>query len=685
MRLSTLQLSFCMSVALSAANLAAADDKLDASHDTPVPSTEQIPIADFFRPPVLQFPRINLSGTYIASIVASGDKHMLMDYNLKTQKMELADAGSGDKDIYAFEWLNDERLVAEFSTQKIWGLGFFATEVGSLSDFYPLVQYYGTSIVSVPPKDRLHPLVWNRLDAFHADGKDLGVAQVNSGLPGGKIINLDVAGADSSDAMDARDNNVRHIDARFPLAQPGIGIGYWADIKGQLSFAETIVDGLPIMFSMADGKWVRSPLNMEDNDVVGIGSAPNQIVALGPRTPGKPRPLQFLDVATGQFGDVLEQAKAYDFTGNVYYDPVSYEIIGAFSQREGPHMVWFTDIYSNLQKKLNENFPGLFVQIIGSNQAQNIFLVATYSDRQPVIFSWFDLEKHAGSPIKNSRPWIDPKRMQPVNIFKFKTRDGRVLDAYLTLPAGASKKSPAPLIVLPHGGPWIRDNWGWDGEAQFFASRGYAVLKPNYRGSLGYDWMFPESDEWDFLKMHYDVTDATKAALATGLFDAHRVAIMGASFGGYLALAGAVNDPTLYRCAITNAGVFDWEKLIEDKKWDYEHSASNPEFLRLMRKLGDPKQQPEKFDAISPVRHVDQIRIPIFVNHGDYDPIANVTQSTRLISELDKYHVPHESHIVAEENHGMAHLSNQVELYSQIENFLAKNMAPEPVAAAGGP
>jgi dipeptidyl aminopeptidase/acylaminoacyl peptidase len=228
--------------------------------------------------------------------------------------------------------------------------------------------------------------------------------------------------------------------------------------------------------------------------------------------------------------------------------------------------------------------------------------------------------------------------------------------------------------MLPHGGPWARDNWGYDGEAQFLASRGYAVLKPNYRGSTGYNWMFPKEDEWDFRKMHDDVTDATKAMIASGLIDRDRIAIMGGSFGGYLAVSGVVNEPGLYRCAVTIAGVFDWENQIKDKKYDqYE----NPTFGRLMHMLGDPKKEPEKFDLISPGRHADQIRVPVFVSGGKDDYTVDIEQSQTLIAALKKYHVPHESLLVREEGHGMGHLDNQVKLYSRIEAFLAKNLLPK--------
>ncbi|HYD82999.1 MAG TPA: alpha/beta fold hydrolase, partial [Opitutus sp.] len=253
------------------------------------------------------------------------------------------------------------------------------------------------------------------------------------------------------------------------------------------------------------------------------------------------------------------------------------------------------------------------------------------------------------------------------------------LDAYVTLPAGTSKKKPAPLVVLPHGGPWVRDTWGFDPEVQFLANRGFAVMQPNYRGSPGYDWKFPDDDLYDFTKMHDDVTDAVKTLLASKLVDPDRVAIMGGSFGAYLALSGVVNEPELYRCAVTIAGVFDWARVMQDSKYD---QFTSTRYAFLKRRLGDPKKAEEKFAAISPARRVDQVRVPVFVSHGKEDRVAEVGESKRLISELQKHDVPHEVFLVRGEGHGMARLENRVELYSRVEAFLKKNLAPRETVAA---
>jgi dipeptidyl aminopeptidase/acylaminoacyl peptidase len=340
-------------------------------------------------------------------------------------------------------------------------------------------------------------------------------------------------------------------------------------------------------------------------------------------------------------------------------------------------MVWFSDTYQTLQKILDGFFPGTVVQILGSNDAQSLFLVGTYSDREPVVYHWVDLATKTAGLIKHSEPWIDPRRMRPMGIFNFKTRDGYALSGYLTLPEGASKAHPAPLVVLSHGGPYRRDTWGFNGEVQLLASRGYAVLQTNYRGSTGNDWMFPFREKSNFLHMHYDVADATRAVVASGLVDPSRIAIMGGSFGAYLALEGVVDDPTLYRCAIGISGVYDWAEALEDKYARHVHEGDSG-YAGMLDLLGDPATNREKYDAISPVRHIDRLRVPVFISHGGNDDIADIGQAKRLEQELDRHHVRYVADIVANETHGMQHLSNNVALYERILAFLDQNTAPLP-------
>jgi dipeptidyl aminopeptidase/acylaminoacyl peptidase len=675
-----LPVALCLVILSAAARQMAAAEKLNLDRETPVPATEQIPVMDFFRPLLLQQPKLNPSGTHIAAIVTEGeDRHQLLVYELKTQKIE-AVSYPGDRDIYEADWLNDRRLIFQLSARKLYGVGLMAANVGSLTEAYPLLQYFNSSLLAVPPQNRLRPLVWNRYDGLNVGARrDLGVAVVNTDLNNGKMVDLLGPTADMQRVDYVRDNNQRHILQTFAGPEAGTTLGFQTDIEGRLEFAGTGSDGALALHHLVGDHWEKCPVDLEHIDIIDHGNEPGQLVVLGPRQEGKPRALQFMEGATGKLGDVLVQDTAYDFFGGglshgwLYRDPVKHQVIGAVFDRKGPQVVWFNEEYRTLQKILDGFFPGLVVRIISSDEAQKIFLVATFSDRQPVIYNWVDLEKRTAGLIKRAAPWIDRARMQPMNIIKFKTRDGHQLDAYLTLPAGASKTNRPPLVVLSHGGPWARDSWGFDGEVQFLASRGYAVVQPNYRGSNGYGWMFPEQDNWDFAKMHDDVTDATKTMIASGLIDPERIAIMGGSFGGYLAVAGVVHEPALYRCAVTIAGVFDWEQQIHDKKYDQYDSFV---FGYMMHKLGDPKQQPAKFEAISPGRHADQIRVPVFVSGGTDDQTVEIEQSRALISSLARYHVPHETYIVGEEGHGMHHLDKQVELYTRIEAFLAKNLAP---------
>jgi dipeptidyl aminopeptidase/acylaminoacyl peptidase len=205
---------------------------------------------------------------------------------------------------------------------------------------------------------------------------------------------------------------------------------------------------------------------------------------------------------------------------------------------------------------------------------------------------------------------------------------------------------------------------------QFLASRGYAVLQPNYRGSAGCSWMYPTEDEWAFRKMHEDVTDATKALIASGLVDRNRVAIMGHVFGGYLALCGVAFEPSLYRCAVAVSTNGDWARLIQDQQYN---KYSNPFYLRMLLKLGDPDKEAAKFDAMSPLNHANDIRVPVLATYGEYEQTVEINAVKDLISTVQKKGIAADTIRFADEEYAVRYLDHKVELYQRIEAFLAKN------------
>jgi dipeptidyl aminopeptidase/acylaminoacyl peptidase len=556
----------------------------------------------------------------------------------------------------------------------MYGLGIMAADIDDLSHAYPIQQYSGSSLISIPLKNRNEPLIWNRRDIENF--QDTGVVAANSNIQTGDFVDFTAAQMDLGGRLSrVRTNNRRTILRSYPPAGAnGTTYRYMADKTGELAYGFTSERGIQTMLRLDGEKWVKCPVDLEQIDVVGNANDPGQVLVVGPWAGGKARPLQLMDAATGKLGDVALQDQNYDFNGWTYRNPANGDLLGAIFEKGGPRVYWFNEEYAALQKILDGMFPGVVTRIYGSDERHKIFLVATFSDKQPTVYHWVNLETRKAGVFKNSAPWIDPARMQPMQILPFKTRDGHRLDAYLTLPAGASKTNPAPLVVFCHGGPWARDTWGYRGTVQFLAHHGYAVLQPNYRGSTGSVGRFPREDQYDFIKMHHDVTDAVKAALGTGMVDGNRTGIMGGSFGGYLAISGVAHETDLYRCAVTNAGVFDWALQLQAEKYD---QFDGPQYGWMVRQLGDPKKQPAKYEAMSPIKHVKNIRVPVFVAGGKDDQTVEIQQSRRLISELEKHKVPYEKFFVGGEGHGMAFLKNEIEYNDQVLAFLDQNLKPK--------
>lgn len=637
---------------------------------TPVPETEPIPIIDFFRPNLFVHPRLNPAGTHFAAIYSVGDdRRDLVTMDLTTKKMGRL-TGGGEYDVAHFNWLNDQRLLFSIIKDKLYSVGLFAVSLDRFGGAYPLQRYNVVIPVGFPRARPTEVIIWikNSAKDHAADG---GVFRIDT-----RKKSFD--SKDASIALSGDDGLRALVVRRYPDPKEGDVVSYISDKDGELAFALIAKNGVFTLHRLVDDKWIRCPIDLDDVTLVDVGEKPDELIVLGPRRDDKPRALYLLNAATGELGAILAEDDKYNLRNiDVFRHPTDGHILGIQYHQVQPGAIWFDPGYEKLQRSLAATFPEKSVTILGGDRSEKQFFVCVSSDIDPGTYYLIQVENNSMGVVKitSMAPWIDGKRMCPMKKLSYKARDGRKIEGFVTLPAGATQQTPVPLVVLPHGGPWASDSWGWDSEVQFLASRGYAVFQPNYRGSTGTDWQFPEEDLWAFRKMHDDVTDGVKQLLKTGLIDPDRIAIMGASFGGYLAVCGVAFEPDLYRCAVTLSGIFDWERVIKESRGN-EYRRSSYGVLR--RHLGTPAEHQEMFNRISPLKSVSHIKVPVFVAHGGEDVVADVAESKKLIAELKKYKVPFEKQIESDEGHGFHKLENEVELYTAVEAFFKKNLAPRP-------
>jgi dipeptidyl aminopeptidase/acylaminoacyl peptidase len=262
---------------------------------------------------------------------------------------------------------------------------------------------------------------------------------------------------------------------------------------------------------------------------------------------------------------------------------------------------------------------------------------------------------------------LEKYTLAPMKPISFTSRDGLTIYGYLTLPVGVEPKN-LPMVLNVHGGPWGRDGWGLNSEAQWFANRGYACLQVNFRGSAGYGKKFLNAGnrEWG-AKMHDDLIDAVEWAIKQGYADPKRVAIYGGSYGGYAALAGAAFTPDVFACAVDIVGPSNIVTLIK----------SIPPYWATLRKMfdvrvGNVDTEEEFLKSRSPLFKADQIKIPMLIAQGANDPRVKQAESEQIVEALRKAGKPVEYMVFPDEGHGFARPENRLKFYGAAEAFLAK-------------
>ncbi len=320
---------------------------------------------------------------------------------------------------------------------------------------------------------------------------------------------------------------------------------------------------------------------------------------------------------------------------------------------------------------LSRAFKGRQVRLAGWSADRTRFMVRVSSPSAPGGWYLYDRARKEVSPLGEEYPELKDATFGATRWMTYKARDGLEIPAYVTRPPGAAPTARLPLIVLPHGGPAARDDYDFDYLAQFLATRGYVVMQPQFRGSAGFGDAFQEAGrgEWGG-KVQTDLLDGVASLAEAGEIDATRVCIVGASFGGYSALAGAALHPDAYRCAASIAGIGDLGLFLSEEARLYGRASAGFEDLRSQLGASDG----DKILAMSPARHVAAIKAPILLIHGDKDTVVLPSQSQLMADRLKAAGKPHELVILADENHYLTRTATRIQTLEALERFLAKNL-----------
>jgi dipeptidyl aminopeptidase/acylaminoacyl peptidase len=319
-------------------------------------------------------------------------------------------------------------------------------------------------------------------------------------------------------------------------------------------------------------------------------------------------------------------------------------------------------------ERLGRDHAG-FLVIVSRDRSDRRWIVDAISADGPQRFLLYDRAAKTARLLFEDQPALAKYDLAKPKPLLIRARDGLDLVAYLTLPPQIEAKN-LPLVVLPHGGPWARDDWGFDPFAQLLANRGYAVLTVNFRGSTGFGKKFLNAGNRQFgLGMQDDIADAAKWAVAQRIADPRRIGIMGASAGGYAALRGITRTPELYRCAVDLVGPSDLKLLFQTMPPGWGAVKT-----RWIRRMGDVEADEELNRSLSPLYHVEEIRVPVLIGQGANDPRVNIRNSDLIAEALRKKNLPVTYVVYSDEGHGFARPENNLDFFGRVEEFLAKNL-----------
>jgi dipeptidyl aminopeptidase/acylaminoacyl peptidase len=633
-----------------------------------VMATDRIPVSEFARSSELTMPRLSPDGQHLAVNVNDPDgvSHALAVYKVDDMKQPISMLRLPKYEMAAdITWVSNTRLVIDKGQQ------YGSLDAPQLTGEVIATDLDGTH------QDYLYGSRGKFGKRASTRGIDRGWGFVD-GLPTpphGHFY-LREQGWDDNNRSTLYDvdagKNARHLIGEINVR----GMDFMVGADGKAHYAYGRNDDYDyVVYHQQDGNWVKLGAAQIGGSFSPIFFTSDQKrVYAHYNADGGPTALVEQD-ENGANRKVLA-ADAFSSIGSIQWTALPYRPF-ATSPATGMPIVSYIDpnlTMAKLHRALSQKFPGQ-VRFIDFSDDGGKLLFYVSSDRDPGTYYLIDTHSYKVLKLFSVAPWIDPAKMAERRPIRFKASDGMELEAILTLPKGAPEAN-LPMVLLPHGGPiGVQDDWYYDSEAQFLASRGYLVLQVNFRGSSGRGAAFQEAGYLNWgTRIQQDLIDGVKWTVSENYADPKRVCVFGGSFGGYSAMMTTIRAPGMFKCAVGYSGIYDLKMMY--KKGDISERKSGRSYLNTVIGRNDAE-----LDANSPDKLADKINVPVLLVHGEDDQRAPFAQAKAMRTALDAAHKPYEWLSKPGEGHGFYDQQNIIEFYNKLQSFLEKNIGPGVPAA----
>jgi len=645
---------------------------------TPAQADNLPPASHFFDNPLFNDPVLSPDGRYVAMKVARPDgREMLGVQDLESGKRQIV-ARFDDADIGQVQWISDKRLL--FNAKN--------------NDAGELDNEYAPGLYAVDRDGQRYRQLATRAAFYRRDP-----TMVNQRVLPWNVYMLEQTGAQDSDwayvqqmtydrVNDRRISSLLRLDtvsARTKaVPKPANTTSWLLDSGGEPRLVSTLdknVAGIHVL--IGDEKEWHKLASFEifsetKHSFEPLAFGADGALYVSSNKAGNYKSLHTFNFSTGEVNPApLIQLGEYDFDGHLLTSNGKVAGLRYLRETFGTH--WFDTEMQKIQGKIDTLLPHTVNLVdIPARPAFPYLLVKAYSDVQPAIYLIYNKDTSALTRLGETYPSINPHQMGTQKYVRYKARDGLQIPATLTLPRSSTSRPP-PMVVMVHGGPYVRGSqWGWNPEVQFLASRGYAVLEPEFRGSTGFGTEHFRSGwkQWG-LKMQDDIADGAKWAIANQYADPGRICIAGASYGGYATLMGLINDPDLYKCGINWTGVTDI-KLLYTGHWMFHSDLSETWKQYGMPELvGDLQKDADQLRATSPLEQASRVRQPLILAYGAVDQRVPLVHGTRFRDAVKTVNGDVEWIEYQEEGHGWRMPKNRIDFWTRVEKFLNRHIGPK--------